>query len=186
MQHSYTVFSGEHCLGSGSMAEVTVIVKTHLTQADMPLPLIFDDHSGQQVDIDLSADASASAEQPPRGKPGRPALGVIAREITLLPRHWDWLNAQPNGASATLRRLVESAAKADNGHTQVRQAQAALDRFMLAIAGDQPGYEDASRALYAGDYQRLLALCAAWPVDIRDYIQRKVSNLDAGQQLTND
>lgn len=182
MHQSYTIFSGGHYLGSGSMADVTAIVKAHLAQPGASLPLIFDDLSGRQVDIDPTADSSSP---PPsaKPKPGRPSLGVIAREITLLPRHWDWLNAQPNGASATLRRLVESAAKADNGQ---RQAQAALDRFMLAIAGDQPGYEEASRALYAGDYQRLLALCAAWPGDIRDYIQRKIDKLSAATQSADD
>lgn len=178
MDEGYTIFCDGNCLGSGSMVEVATIVKTHLAKPNAPLPLVFDNQSGRQVDIDLNIE-NPEPSAPAKPRSGRPALGVIAREVTLLPRHWDWLNAQPNGASATLRRLVESAAKADNGQTQIRQAQTALDRFMLAIAGDQPGYEDASRALYAGDYQRLLTLCAAWPTDICDYIRGKVNNLSA-------
>ena len=101
--------------------------------------------------------------------PGRPRLGVIAREVTLLPRHWEWLNAQPGGASATLRKMVEIARKENRGDDARRASQNAAYTFMNALAGDLPGYEEATRALFAGDRERFHALTADWPADIRDH-----------------
>ena len=105
---------------------------------------------------------------PARG-PGRPKLGVVAREVTLLPRHWDWLAAQPGGASVALRRLVEDARRVSASDDRRRAAQEAAYRFMQAMAGDQPGYEDATRALFAGDVARFEERTAAWPEDVREH-----------------
>jgi hypothetical protein len=94
---------------------------------------------------------------------------VVAREITLLPRHWDWLAAQPGGASVALRRLVEDARKVSAGEDRRRAAQEATYRFMQAMAGDAPGFEDASRALFAGDVTRFEEQVARWADDVRDH-----------------
>nr|WP_308238347.1 DUF2239 family protein [Phenylobacterium sp. J367] len=99
-------------------------------------------------------------------------MGVVAREVTLLPRHWDWLAAQPGGASAALRRLVEEARRSNEGADRAREAQEALYRVMSALGGDLPGFEEAIRALYAADDPRFDALISAWPDDIRAYVTR--------------
>ena len=107
----------------------------------------------------------------PRG-PGRPRLGVVAREVTLLPRHWEWLGTQPGGASAALRRLVESARRDGAGKDRVRAAQESAYRFMLAVAGNEPGFEEATRALFAGHAARFGECLAAWPPDVRAHALR--------------
>ena len=114
-----------------------------------------------------------AAETPtePR-QPGRPKLGVVAREVTLLPRHWDWLNAQPGGASVTLRKLVEEARRATAGEVRVREAREACYRFMSIMAGDAPGYEEALRALYADDRERFESFTEQWPEDVRHHARR--------------
>ncbi len=107
--------------------------------------------------------------QAPRG-PGRPRLGVVGREVTLLPRHWDWLAAQPGGASVTLRKLVEGARKADQSSNQLRRTQDVAYRFMHALAGDLPGFEEVTRALYRWDLPRLKELITPWPQDVREHV----------------
>jgi hypothetical protein len=119
-----------------------------------------------------AVDATDSTATPPASKPrgpGRPRLGVVAREVTLLPRHWEWLASQPGGASVTLRKLVEIARKRDQNLGRIRQAQEAAYRFTLAVAGDLPGFEEAARALFAWDLDRFSQLIAAWPADVRDH-----------------
>jgi hypothetical protein len=103
---------------------------------------------------------------------GRPKLGVTAREVTLLPRHWEWLAAQPGGASVTLRKLVEEARRAGAGDDLRRQAQERAYRFMTVMAGDRPGFEEATRALFAGDGARFAQCVAVWPQDIRTHAER--------------
>jgi hypothetical protein len=105
----------------------------------------------------------------PRGR-GRPKLGVVSREVTLLPRHWEWLNAQPGGASVALRKLVDEARRASGDKDRERQARDAAYHFMSTMAGNLPQFEEASRALFAGDRRRFTALIADWPPDIRDHI----------------
>jgi hypothetical protein len=114
------------------------------------------------------AEASADTPAAPRGR-GRPKLGVVAREVTLLPRHWTWLNAQPGGASVALRKLVEAARRGNGDGDRRRAGQEAVYRFMHAIAGDQPGFEAAARALFAGDLGKLEDAIADWPHDIREH-----------------
>ena len=103
-----------------------------------------------------------------RGR-GRPKLGVVAREVTLMPRHWDWLDGQPGGASVALRKLVEAAKRSNQGRDRVRQAQEAVHRFMWAVAGSLPGFEEASRAFYRKEYQRFDEIIASWPPDVREH-----------------
>ena len=111
-------------------------------------------------------DATQSA---PRG-PGRPKLGVVAREITLLPRHWEWLAQQSGGASVALRRLVDEARRMNKDKDRIRTAQEAAYRFMAAMAGNRPRYDEAARALFAGDAVKFQALIRSWPADVRDHI----------------
>jgi hypothetical protein len=152
--------------------------------------LIFDDRTGRLVDIDFrgteaemlgrlveqgggpadTAILEGVGEKPGAARrPGRPKLGVVAREVTLLPRHWDWLAGQPGGASVALRKLVDEARQAGRDKDRVRLAREAVDRFMAAMAGDRPGFEEATRALYAGDRGRFDQLVQGWPADIRDH-----------------
>jgi len=126
------------------------------------------DRQQGQADPPGNGDRQTGQGEAPR-RPGRPRLGVVAREVTLLPRHWEWLNSQPGGASVAIRRLVEHARRANAGKDRVRQAQEAAYRFMSAMAGDRPGFEEAARALFAGKRERFEEETASWPVDIRDH-----------------
>jgi hypothetical protein len=140
-----------------------------LFQQDPGAPiLIFEDQSGRQVDFDLRA----SLPEKPRNGPGRPRLGVVSREVTLLPRHWNWLEQQPNGASAAIRRLIDEARKREPDSTNPRVAQDAAARIMTALAGNLPGYEEATRALYARAQDRFESLIEPWPPGIRAYVAR--------------
>jgi hypothetical protein len=174
---TFTAFAGENRLASGSRLDVALSVKAALRRDGSQILLAFDDRTGRQVDFDLrGSDAEIAARLALQEEPaveakraGRPKLGVVAREITLLPRHWEWLAEQPGGASAALRKLVDAARNSQNKNGPVRQAQQAADRFMMAMLGNYPGYEDAARALYAGDRRRFLALTEPWPGDLRDH-----------------
>ncbi len=115
--------------------------------------------------------ASETADATPRG-PGRPKLGVVAREVTLLPRHWEWLATQTGGASVALRKLVDSARREHEARDRHRQATNTAYKFMAVVAGDLPGFEEASRALFAADALRLQAHTAPWPTDVREHLFR--------------
>jgi hypothetical protein len=172
----FTAFAGRRCLASGSLATVLAQVKQQAEEeADAPL-LIFEDQTGRQVDFDLTGsleEVLARAEpKAPRQGPGRPKLGVVSREVSLLPRHWEWLEQQPNGLSAALRRLVDEARKREPDKEGARLAREAAHRFMWAVAGDLPGFEEASRALFAGSRDRLEGLTRDWPADVRSYLLR--------------
>jgi hypothetical protein len=169
----YTAFSGTTLIASGELATMLPQLKEWTGRAPGEVPVIFDDTSGREVDFDLRGTVAAVLARalPARG-PGRPKLGVVAREVSLLPRHWDWLEQQPNGASAALRRLVDEARKHEPDRQRARRSKDAASRVMTAIAGNLPGYEEAGRALYAGDRERFDALTAQWPADIRAYLAR--------------
>ena len=162
MDGTLTAFAGELWIATGDQGEIRAALQA--MGDDAQNILLFDDRTGRQVDIDLQD----SAPQAPRGR-GRPKLGVQAREVTLLPRQWDWLAQQPGGASAVLRRLVDEARKAEAGPTSPRAAMDAAYHFTTAMAGDRPGYEEAIRALYAKDAARFTALSRNWPSGIRDH-----------------
>ncbi|MBS0480756.1 MAG: DUF2239 family protein [Proteobacteria bacterium] len=159
---TYTAFANDLWLASGSQA--------HIVEALRGLPelpraadlLVFDDANGRQIDFDLRQPEAAQ----PTGAPGRPRLGVVAREVTLLPRHWDWLKDQPGGASATLRRLVDTAREQPLSPEAGRDA---AYRFLSAIAGDRENFEEAIRAIYQGDRGRFQQLTETWPPAIRDH-----------------
>ncbi len=173
---TWTAFEGERRLRTGSRAEAAGAAHAALAMAEGPI-LLIEDATGRVVDLDLRGSAAEVAARyapppvPPRPR-GRPKLGVVAREVTLLPRHWDWLNTQSGGASAAVRRLVDQARQADGGKSAARARQDAAYRFMSSMAGDLPGYEEAIRALYASDRDRFEGLVAEWPADLRDHAVR--------------
>lgn len=165
---TFTAFIGETVVATGCVNELLPPLKLRFEQDTGVSILIFEDQTGRQVDFDLRA----PLPEKPRTGPGRPKLGVVSREITLLPRHWDWLEQQPNGASAAIRRLIDEARKRDAASPNPRAAQDAAARIMTALAGNLPGYEEATRALYARDRDGFAALIAGWPEDIRAYVAR--------------
>jgi hypothetical protein len=162
--HTYTVFSGTTRLGQGSLAEVSETGRRTLRETPEANILIFDDASGRVVDLDWRTPLP-----PPSRGPGRPKLGVVAREITLLPRHWEWLNSQPGGASVALRKLVDHARHTHAERDRRRASQEAAYQFLLTMAGDEPGFEEALRFLYRGDWTRFRSLVASLPGDVSAY-----------------
>lgn len=174
-----TAFAGPARIASGELRHVAL--KARLAHAAGGRVLVFEDASGRQVDLPLElpegellrrlghAEPMPEPALAPARGPGRPKLGVVAREVTLLPRHWDWLAAQPGGASVALRKLVEDARRVSANGDRRRAAQESAYRFMQAMAGDLPGYEDATRALFAGDVARFEERTAHWPEDIREH-----------------
>ncbi|MGI4847616.1 MAG: DUF2239 family protein [Janthinobacterium lividum] len=194
---SYTSFNGHNRIASGSLTVNALAVKHAAGSNAHGSLLIFSDQTGQAVDVDIrgsdsefltrlsseqsqhEAGQSASADSvdasEPRGR-GRPKLGVIAREVTLLPRHWDWLAEQPGGASVTLRKLVDEMRRQNTDQDRQRRANESAHHFMSVMAGDMAGFEEASRALFANDGQQLRKLTQAWPGDVRDYIMNLVDS----------
>jgi hypothetical protein len=175
-----TAFAGPERLATGPLAKVALVVKAAVESGEARPVLTFDDATGRVVDLDLRGTAEAvlarlDPQEKPPGNPdaargrGRPRLGVVPREVTLLPRHWDWLNAQPGGASVALRKLVEEARRTRDGKDGVRAAQEAAYAFMSAMAGDEPGYEEALRALFSRDFEGFHANTRAWPEAVRDH-----------------
>ena len=189
-------FAGPRRIASGALPAVARAVKQAIDSGEQEAVLIFDDATSRVIDVDLrgtpddvearygaAANGSTGAnpittddgdESPyresltPRGR-GRPRLGVVAREVTLLPRHWDWLATQPGGASAAVRRLVDSARQASPDKDRVRAAKESAYRFMSAMAGNEPGFEEATRALFANNRERFAEMTEQWPRDVRDH-----------------
>lgn len=173
---TFTAFLGPRQIASGPLSDVLPVLKRRFDKDPTSLVLVFNDGTGRQVDFDLrgSLDEVLQREIPaPQHGPGRPRLGVTSREVSLLPRHWQWLEQQPNGCSAALRRLVEAAIQNQPASERARPVRAALAGFLSAMAGDRPHYEEACRALFAGDQERFEALIARWPADIRAYAIRR-------------
>ena len=175
---SCSAFVGTKLVASGPATDVAVAAARHiLATPGCESPLVFDDDPSDPVELDLRGSVDdvrvryAPEPSTPRA-PGRPKLGVVAREVTLLPRHWEWLAAQPGGASVTLRKLVEVARRDGSGDERRRLARDATYRFMVAIAGNEPGFEEASRAVFGGDAERFNELVECWPEDVRDHARR--------------
>jgi uncharacterized protein len=179
----YIAFEGERRIASGDLQAVARAAKQTLDQRKDASVLIFDGSTSEPVDLDFrggledvlarlpaaTGAAPAEPELPPNRGPGRPKLGVVAREVTLLPRHWEWLAQQAGGASVAIRKLVEEARRGGDDKDRIRRAQEAAYRFMSAMAGNKPHFEEATRALFAPDPVRFKALIAGWPVDVRDH-----------------
>jgi hypothetical protein len=180
---SCTAFDHTRYIATGPYAAVAIAVRDHQRTAADASVLIFDDASGRQIDFDLRGTDQEIGERiagqfgagptPGPRAVGRPKLGVISREVTLLPQQWEWLAAQSGGASSTLRLLVETARRATpTPKEQQRQRQERAYSFMSAMAGNLPNFEDASRALFANNTEALHRLIAGWPEDIVKHINR--------------
>ncbi len=176
-----TAFDDGRCVATGSLIQVAEKVKEAVDRDPNTSILLFDDATGEQVELDLrgtTEDVLKRLPQPvendppkPR-RPGRPKLGVVSREVTLLPRHWEWLNSQPGGASVALRKVVEEARRVNSDKDRIRSSQEAAYRFMSAMAGDLAGFEEATRALFKADGESFDRLIAAWPSDMRNYARK--------------
>ncbi|HWU77788.1 MAG TPA: DUF2239 family protein [Rhodanobacter sp.] len=182
---SCSAFDQQRLIASGPLPDVVRAAKQALDAGAGDPLLILDNASSRPIEVDfrgslddvlarLPSEPAVPAATPGRG-PGRPKLGVVAREVTLLPRHWDWLARQPGGASASLRKLVEQSLRGNGKQDRARLAMESVDRFMLAMTGNLPGYEEASRAFYRGEHERFAELIATWPADLRDHLQRLAS-----------
>ncbi len=171
----YTVFADSNRVIRGNLAQVTQSVRVLTITNGTGTVLVFSDKTGQQIDIDLRINSVEIPEQLekaeiiPQRRPGRPRLGVVGKEVTLLPRHWDWLNLQPGGASVTLRKLVEQARLGSRQKDIIRFSQEAAYRFMSAIAGNEEGYEEACRALFASNRKAFDENRQSWPPDVRTF-----------------
>lgn len=184
-----TAFEGQHCIASGPLGEVVGRIKAVTDGAEREPILVFDDRTGRLVEVDFRGTVDEVIERLSRTKEtgaeegevqgkrglGRPRLGVIAREVTLLPGQWDWLDGQPSGASAALRRLVHEAKRSSQGQDRARQSQEAAYRFMTAMAGNLPGFEEALRAFYRRDHERFGRIVEPWPEDVRDHVKKLVA-----------
>ena len=178
-EKQYTAFEGFTRIGKGNLQ--TVLRTLRETREAESRILIFENATGRQVDFDLHGslqEVLARHLPPPQKKgPGRPRLGVVSREVSLLPRHWEWLERQPQKASGTLRRLVEAARKDEGGLAMRREKLEAADRFLWSIAGDLEGCEEVSRALYARKWEVFEELTASWPQDIRNHLNMMVESV---------
>lgn len=158
---TYTAFANDLWLATGSREHIVETLRAMPEMARASDLLVFDDRTGRQIDFDLRAVSS-----PAPASRGRPRMGVVAREVTLLPRHWDWLGSQQGGASAALRRLIEQAMR------QVPDGRAGRDaafQFLTAIAGHREYFEEAIRAIYRDEPEQFETLTASWPPAIRQH-----------------
>lgn len=191
----WIAFEHHRRLARGEPAGVIAAVQQRLAAQPEALPLVLDAVSSERIELDWRTPAAqllaqlppapatdepdeAPGGEAPRG-PGRPKLGVTAREVTLLPRHWDWLARQPGGASVALRKLVQSAMREGGSAQAQRRATEAAYRFMSIVCGDLPQYEEVSRALFAGDLARVEPLAADWPTDVAAHLRTLLAQIDA-------
>ncbi len=174
-----TAFHGKSRIASGDRRHVAAKAKELLDRDPTAQLLIFSDTTSEVIELDFRGTPEQvldriklpSPDTPSRG-PGRPKLGVVAREVTLLPRHWEWLAAQRGGASVALRQLVEHAIKTTRDSHSMRRGQDVTYRFVSAMAGNEPGFEEAIRALFRGQHERFDECVQAWPPDIRDHAKK--------------
>ena len=182
-------FAGTDLIAMGAPGDVARAVHARVSEPDHAPICVLDAATSAPVDFVMHGTAdevaamadeqmAARAEAAGKATRGRPRLGVVAREVTLLPRHWDWLSAQPGGASVTLRKLVDAARKQNGANDRVRRTQDVTYRFLHAVAGDVAGYEEVSRALYAWDLARLDTLLAGWPTDVVAHVRRLLAGAE--------
>lgn len=177
---SYTAFLNGNLLAQGNLEDVVLKIKKQMGKADHSEALLFNDSTGKVIDFNyqgskedvekrLEVYKTPTSVSTPTG-PGRPKLGVVSREVSLLPRHWEWLAAQPGGASATLRLLIEEARKKTESSVSIKQLQERTYQVMFTLAGDLEGYEESVRALYKKDRKSFLEHQNTWPSDVKKYI----------------
>ena len=195
-----TAFMGTKAIASGNVRDVALKAKAAIDSDKWAQVLIFDDITSALVEVDFRGSAAdvlkriddqaasaTHASEPPETdgetrRPGRPKLGVVGREVTLMPRHWDWLASQPGGASVTLRKLVEQARRANQGTDRKRRAQESAYRFLSAMAGNEPGFEEALRSLFAGKRKRFDQIVEPWPIDVRVHAKKLAAVAFEGAQ----
>jgi len=195
-----TAFMGTKAIASGDVRDVALKAKAAIDRYKWAQVLIFDDITSALVEVDFrggaadvlkriddQAASATHASEPPETdgetrRPGRPKLGVVGREVTLMPRHWDWLASQPGGASVTLRKLVEQARRANQGTDRKRRAQESAYRFLSAMAGNEPGFEEALRSLFAGKRKRFDQIVEPWPIDVREHAKKLAAVAFEGAQ----
>lgn len=180
-ERTFVAFEGDRLVAAAPLEPLLLQVKTRHDGGAVGTLLVFDEHTGQQVDFDLRGSpeevlARALPPKPPVGR-GRPKLGVVSREVSLLPRHWEWLEEQPQGASAALRRLVDEARRRDPGKAKARRERDAASRILSTMAGNLPGYEEATRAFFAGDEGAFATRVKGWPKDLRKYFVRRLAEV---------
>ena len=191
-QSSYSAFAGTRLLASGDLATVVGQIKAIYDRQGAEAILLLEDATSERIDLDLNGSPElvlerALAQQRARQQlrewnlqphtQGQTKTGAVPGTVNLLPRHWAWLNSQPGGASVALRKLVELASRDARGEDRLRRTQAAIDRFMLTLAGDLANYEEASRALYRSDWTRLRALIVDWPTDVRAHVEKLLQDV---------
>lgn len=178
-QNTYTAFSGHTLIAQAQLPGIALKLK-HLSETAENI-LIFNDQTGRQIDLDLSGSEQEIqqrySEPEPAKKVGRPKLGVISREITLQKKHWDWLDQQSASASAVIRKLIDKELNDPASESNIMLAKQATDRFMSAMLGNMPNYEEATRALYQGDQEVFLKMIQDYPKDIREYLIQKTQNI---------
>jgi hypothetical protein len=177
---THSAFAGHRLLASGTLQEVATAVSRAQAGDPNAAILVFSNATGQQVEPDLADSRASAMVAKPRG---RPRLGVVAREVTLLPEHWEWLGAQPGGASVALRKLVLHAMRANSTQDATRRARERTYAFMSALAGNLPGFEEATRALFAGDLEKLASTTSGWPADLRAHMLRLVEPDEAAPAM---
>lgn len=192
--NTYTAFDGMKLLCRGSLEDVVIKIKKKIGKAENSSILLFSDETGKIIDFnffgnegdvrkrlsvyvgpdsvrkDSAGLRGESSDSAKNAGPGRPKLGVTSREVSLLPRHWEWLATQPGGASATLRSLVEDAKKRTQATSVIKQAQERTYKFMSVLAGDLPNYEEALRALFKKEKAKFVSCIEGWPEDVKAHV----------------
>jgi hypothetical protein len=184
MAQPYCAFDNSTQIAEGDLLTVALASKQYADDHPDCLTLIFDSLTGHPVDLLLQGDDEQIRDWIQTNIPsalhtnkrrGRPKLGVVSREVTLLPRHWAWLSTQPGGASVTLRRLVDTAAK--DPIVEQRVIQDAIYRIANALAGNEPGFEEAMRSLYRTNQAEFTESISTWPQDVRTRIQEMAGDV---------
>ena len=197
-QPMFALFEGQELLGEGELKAMVRRGKQADAAGNGERVALYDTETGRVVDIDYRGEVEDVLRrlsdhpvvgplltEPEKPGPGRPKLGVVAKEITLLPRHWEWLAGQRGGASATLRRLVETASRESRAKDEVKRIREAIDRFLWdrASEGGLTGYEEATRSLYAGDLEGFRARIGTWPEGLVRYLENRLIHLEMAQSL---
>ena len=192
----YSSFTGYRHIASGPLRTVLKETKTFYDSTQTPDErnashhpenlLFFHHGDGRQLDFDLSGsledvlsriqtrEPSPVDETPDKPGKGRPRLGVVSKEVTLLPRHWEWLSRQPASASATLRRLVSEASSRENTSSKAKAER--LGTILWTLAGNLEGFEEASRCLHRLDFEGLFGFSDKWPGDLPGFIRNWFRN----------
>ncbi|WP_444923169.1 DUF2239 family protein [Microbulbifer sp. DLAB2-AF] len=176
----YIAIERQQLIARGTLESIVRQVKSRETPLE---PMVFSTDNCQRIEIDWQGDIETvltrlkPSTTPTSAKRGRPKLGVISKEVTLLPRHWEWLRQQPGGASVILRKLVEQAQKDISLEERITTSQHQLDRFMLQVVGDAPGFEDASRSLYRNSKVSFEKAIRAWPEEIKHFVLAKFNDI---------